>query len=112
MVRPRLTRLLTLEEPVAVADTGGGEDRSWQALGALWAEVKSVSGGEVLAGGRERTRISHRIVVRGAPEGSPRRPAAQQRFREGTRIFGIRAVSELDPEGFFLVCWCEEGAGE
>jgi len=36
---------------------------------------------------------------RGAPIGNERGPAAQQRFREGSRIFSIDASAEHDPEG-------------
>ncbi|WP_232830471.1 phage head closure protein [Oceanicella sp. SM1341] len=109
--RPALRRLLVLETPERVADGGGGAGVAWSALGALWAEVQAVSGSETISGARERVRISHRIMVRGAPEGSPARPLPDQRFREGGRIYAIRAVSEYDQEGRFLTCWTEEGAG-
>lgn len=111
MVRPVLRRLLTLEEPAATPDGGGGQIGGWQALGALWADVKPVTASEVLEGGRDRSRVTHRVIVRGAPVGSPRRPSPHQRFREGSRIFDILAVAEHDPEGRFLLCWTEEGGG-
>jgi head-tail adaptor len=111
MTRPVLRRLLTLEEPVSSPDGGGGIVDGWQAVGALWADVKAVAASETMEGGRDRQRITHRVVVRGAPEGSPRRPAPYQRFRDGGRIHDIRAVSENDPEGRFLICWTEEGGG-
>ncbi|HEU0220837.1 MAG TPA: head-tail adaptor protein [Paracoccaceae bacterium] len=111
MSRPALRRLLTLEEAVRTADTGGGRDETWQALGALWADVQAVSAREVFEGERPGARVTHRIIVRGAPVGAPSRPRPSQRFREGTRLFGIVAVSELDPMGRYLVCWAEEGRG-
>lgn len=108
MTRPALRRLLTLEEPVVTPDSGGGKTVAWQALGALWGDVKSVTASERLVGARDTSRTTHRIIVRGAPEGSPRRPAPHQRFREGMRLFSILGVSEDDPDGRYLLCWTEE----
>ncbi|MEM9049138.1 MAG: head-tail adaptor protein [Pseudomonadota bacterium] len=111
MARPALRRLMTLETPLTAEDGGGGHVVTWQALGALWAHVAAVTASEPLSGARERSRVTHRILVRGAPEGSPRRPAPHQRLREGNRVFGIVGVAEDDAEGRYLRCWAEEGGG-
>ncbi|MEM9197009.1 MAG: head-tail adaptor protein [Pseudomonadota bacterium] len=111
MARPALRRLMTLEAPSTAIDGGGGQSVTWAALGALWADVTAVTASEPLSGARDRARVTHRILVRGAPEGSPRRPAAHQRFRQGSRVFGILGVAEDDAEGRFLRCWVEEGGG-
>ncbi|MFC3118295.1 head-tail adaptor protein [Jhaorihella thermophila] len=42
------------------------------------------------------------------PWGASMRPEAGQRFRDGARIFAIRAVAERDPDGRFLICFCDE----
>ncbi|QDL93082.1 head-tail adaptor protein [Paroceanicella profunda] len=109
--RPALRRLLVLEAPERSADGGGGVVVSWEALGALWADVQPVSGRETIIGAREHARVSHRIMVRGAPEGSPARPRPEQRLREGARVFAVHAVSEHDPMGRYLTIWAEEGTG-
>ncbi|RMH53198.1 MAG: head-tail adaptor protein [Alphaproteobacteria bacterium] len=109
MHRPVLRRRLTLEEPVELADGGGGSIGGWREVGTLWADVRAVSGSEMLQGGRDRQRVTHRVIVRGAPVGSPRRPSPHQRFRDGSRIFDILAVAENDPDGRFILCWTEEG---
>lgn len=109
MTERRLLRRLTLEEPAKAADGAGGNDETWVALGTLWAEVKPSTGREVVAGARERVSVTHRIIVRGAPVGAPSRPTPVQRFREGSRLFGIRAVTEADPDARYLICWAEEG---
>ncbi|NTT86353.1 head-tail adaptor protein [Tabrizicola fusiformis] len=106
----RLTRALVLEDPQEVADGAGGFGVTWVALGTLWAEVRPGAGRE--AAGEEvlvATTLT-RIFVRGAPEGSPRRPRPEQRFREGDRIFTILAVAETDSEGRHLVCHSREEA--
>ena len=52
--------------------------------------------------------MSYRIVVRAAPMGSDARPRPDQRFREGARVFAIRAVAEEDAAGRYLVCFADE----
>lgn len=105
-----LTRRLTLEEETRTPDGAGGWTREWRALGTLWASVEARSAREVERGERDRSRVSHRILVRAAPPGSAARPRADQRFREGARLFRIRGVGEADPRGRFLICWAEEEA--
>ncbi len=108
MLAPVLNRKLLLEEESRTPDSAGGWTRGWVALGALWAAVRSRSGREAEEGGRSVSRVSHRILVRAAPVGSQRRPRPDQRFREGTRLFRIRAVTEADGRGRYLVCWADE----
>lgn len=107
---PVLNRRLALEEERRLPDGAGGWTRSWATLGVLWGSVTASSGREVEVGERERASVSHRVLVRSAPVGSAARPRADQRFREGTRIFGIKAVAEADPRGRFLICWVDEEA--
>lgn len=103
-----LTSKLSLEAQVRQPDGGGGWSTSWQALGSLWAEVRAVSGSERVHGDRAFGRVTHRLTVRAAPVGSPRRPRSDQRFVGGGRIFNVLGVSEARERGF-LTCWCEEG---
>lgn len=104
-----LSRKLVLEERVNTPDGKGGFCGGWQSLGTVWADVDARSGREALVGSRDVSKIKHRIIVRAAPMGSVRRPRADQRFREGTRIFSILAVSEFNARGRWLECWTEEG---
>lgn len=108
MSGPRLDRQMVLEAPTQVADGGGGFSLTWVARGVLWAELLSGTGREA-AGAEVRTaQVPYRITVRGAPVGSEARPKAEQRLRDGTRIFTILAVSERDPRGQYLTCFARE----
>lgn len=111
MSTPNLTRRLLLEAPVRVADGAGGFMESWQALGALWAELSPGTGRELAGQGTAVTRVPLKITVRGAPVGAPSRPKPEQRFRDGTRVFAILAVTERDPQGLYLTCFAEEELG-
>lgn len=105
---PKLTRKLVLEAPVQVADGAGGYRKDWQHLGEIWAEIKPGTGVEKAGEFVTLASVPLKIVVRGAPEGSPRRPKPEQRFREGARIYRILAVTERDAAGMYLTCFARE----
>lgn len=108
MTLPNLCHALVLEAPEHVSDGAGGFYQGWTVLGTLWADITSGTGREAAATGAPTSRVNCKIVVRGAPWGSPERPLPDQRFRDGTRIFTIRAVSERDPHGRYLTCFADE----
>lgn len=104
----RLDRPLILEAQARVADGAGGFSESWTGLGTLWAEVAPGSGRDVAGVEVTFATVPLRITVRGAPIGAVSRPVAGQRFRDGTRVFPILAVSERDPGGQYLICFARE----
>jgi head-tail adaptor len=110
MTAPQLTRKLMLEAPERVADGAGGFIEGWTALGVLWAEVTAGSGRDQAGYGVSLASVAYKITVRAAPVGSTARPAPDQRFRDGTRLFRVLAVSERDPQGRYLTCLTEEEA--
>ncbi len=105
----RLLRRLVLEAPEREPDGVGGYSVTWQALGTLWADVASRTSREDFVAGQARPRVKYRILVRGAPLGSPSRPRAEQRFREGQRVFDILTVADQAPDGRYLEILAEEG---
>lgn len=104
----RLTRKLVLEAPERTEDGAGGFVESWVALGTLWAAVDMRSGREARGEVAALSRAAFRITVRAAPVGAPSRPVAGQRFREGDRVFLVRAVGEADGDARYLMCFAEE----
>jgi head-tail adaptor len=108
MRAPRLNRRLTLEAPENVSDGAGGYQTTWVPLGQLWAALKPRGGRESAADGATVSSVSYSITVRGAPPGSSARPSPEQRFRDGNRIFWVRAVTEQDPAGMYLICFADE----
>ena len=107
-IYPTLSRRLVLETPEQVADGLGGYTTNWVALGELWAEVKRASGRDKASEFASVTSAQYRITVRAAPVGQPSRPRAEQRFREGSRVFLIRAVTSADTGYRYLTCFAEE----
>lgn len=106
-----LTRKLVLEQIQLIADGAGGFVETWVALGTLWANVTAGTGGERYTELLNLSSVPYRITVRGAQQGAPSRPKPEQRFRDGTRLFRIAAVSERDPAGIYLSCIAQEEVG-
>ena len=108
MSLPNLCHALVLEAPEHISDGAGGFYQGWTVLGTLWAEITAGTGRETSVSGAPTSRVTCKIIVRGAPFGSPDRPRPQQRFRDGARIFNIQAVAERDVHGRYLICFAEE----
>lgn len=108
MKAPELNRKLLLEAPVRTADGAGGYTTTWTPLGTLWAEISGRTGREARGVTTPLSRAAYRITVRAAPHGAPSRPSPEQRFRDGTRIFQINAVTERGADARYLVCHAEE----
>ena len=109
MIR-KLNRKFTLEALTAAPDGAGGTVENWAGVAVLAAELKASSGRERETGGRASARVTHRAWLRYLPFDHASRPKPDQRFREGERVFSIRAVAEADEERRYLICWLEEGA--
>jgi head-tail adaptor len=97
-----------LEEALRLPDGSGGFFMTWVAKGNLWAAIEPGSGRELAGQSATVSSVGYRITVRGAPEGRPSRPRPEQRFREGSRVFRITAVTEADPAGRYLICFASE----
>ena len=108
MTTARLNRKLVLETPERISDGAGGFVVDWQVLGTLWAQVTARVGRETSLGEAPISTMSYRIVVRATPYGAPDRPKPEQRFRDGARLFLIRAVAEEDSDGRYLTCFATE----
>lgn len=108
MSAPLLNRKLVLEDAVQLPDGSGGFAESWVALGEMWGEVKAGTGSEKAGEFVTVSNVPYRITVRGAPVGAPSRPKPDQRFREGSRLFRIKAVTERDPQAHYLICFAHE----
>ncbi len=109
---PKLDRRLDLEERALISDGAGGFEPTWTKLGTLPASVVPRTGREVEIGSKQVSQNSFKVLLRAAPDNSPARPKPDQRFREGTRIYGILGVSESAKSDLYLECWVKEGIDE
>lgn len=89
-------RHMMLEHPVRSPDGGGGQTRTWETRGGLWAEVRMRSG-SLRHGAFGRTpRLQVRLRTHAVPEGHPMRPVPGDRLRDGGQIYEIEAVHAED----------------
>lgn len=105
---PRLDRALVLENPERVPDGAGGFSTVWVPLGTIWGQVRAGAGRIEAAEQVTLSTLTFRIYVRAAPQGDPRRPRPDQRFRLGGRLFAISAVTEAPDLDGLLVCFATE----
>ena len=105
-----LNRKFTLEALAATPDGAGGQAEVWAPLGEHFVSLTASAGRERNPGGRPSARVTHTCWLRYYDYDDPARPRPDQRFREGTRIYAIRAIAEADDLRRYLVCWLEEGA--
>ena len=103
----KFTRKLTLEAPGRVPDGAGGFSGGWTVLGTHWGSVRAVSGRLERGEEAARSRAGYRITLRAVPPGSASRPEAGQRFKDGSRVFSIRAVWD-DADTRHLICLVDE----
>lgn len=104
-----LNRRLQLEAGARLQDGAGGFARNWKPLGTLWAEVRPRSGRMTSDSDAGSLSVAgFQVIVRASPVGHSARPVAGQRFRMGTRIFRINAVTEDEPAVRYLLCHCVE----
>ncbi len=86
-----------------MADDGGGFTESWVAVATIFADLSPISGGERVEADRLTGSVTHEVVLRYRAGVSP-----AMRFREGTRIFQIIAVIDVEEQHRWLQCSCEE----
>ncbi|MBB5516535.1 head-tail adaptor [Rubricella aquisinus] len=106
---PKLNRPMVLEALDESTDAGGGLSGGWTALGTLWVAVETARGRTQTQAGRDIPVQAVRLITRGAPIGSPRRPEPGQRLRDGLRNYAVLAVTEWDAAGWYLEITAQEG---
>lgn len=99
----RLKRRLVLEQPTELADGAGGVTRGFAAVATVWANLEWLAGEERWRQDRPEQAGAYRITLRWRAG-----VTAGQRFRDGSRIFDIRAAGDPDGARRSLVCLTEE----
>lgn len=99
---------MVLEGPVRTPDGSGGFVDSWTPLGEHWVELQAGIGRERNQEFGSISAVHYRIHLRASPVGAVSRPRADQRFRQGTRVFRIVAVAEHAKDTRYLTCFAYE----
>ncbi len=99
----RLRHRLTLQTATATPDGAGGSTLAWNAVATVSAEIVPLKAAERAVGEGEGDLTLHRIVIRKRGDVAP-----GDRFVLGARAFQIKSVTDVQEDGRFLVCLCEE----
>lgn len=94
---------LSLEVASRTADGGGGASLTWSEVASVWARVTPRTGSESFAHDRVSGSATHEIVIRHRDDVTP-----DMRFREGARLFDIKAAFDADGQRHWLTCLVEE----
>jgi len=103
-----LRRKLVLEARVRTPDMAGGYTEVWVAQGTVRADLRPGTGRARDVAAVSLAYVPYRVIVRASPVGAPSRPVPGQRFRDGTRLFHILAVSDGDRDARYLDCFTKE----
>ena len=98
-----LRQRLTLEELERTSDEGGGFTEQWVTVATVFASLRPTGGGERVESGRLAGTVTHEVVLRYRDAVVP-----AMRFRQGSRIFHILAVIDVEERKRWLKCLCEE----
>ena len=94
---------VTLEAPTRTAEDGGAAAVTWAAVGNMFAQVKPISGREIVSADGLSGRVSHEVWIRHGVEVRP-----EMRFVEGSRVLLVLAALDVDGRRRWLKCLCEE----
>jgi SPP1 family predicted phage head-tail adaptor len=106
MSRPEigeLRRRVTLQAPATAPDGGGGFTVTWNPVTQLWAQMRALSGTEIVVADGLQGRVTHEFVIRKRSDVSP-----AMRLTMGARIFVIWAVLDRDGPDPFIRVQAEE----
>ncbi|MDQ0319603.1 SPP1 family predicted phage head-tail adaptor [Pararhizobium capsulatum DSM 1112] len=94
---------LDLERLVATPDGQGGEVKSFEQIGAVWARVEPLAAVTTDSGGVQQVTVTHEILVRHRGD-----LVSGMRFAKGLRRFLVQTVHDPDEDGRYLICRCTE----
>ena len=99
----RLRHRLTLEALSISADGGGGVADEWDEVATLWAALSPTRDFEESRGGKPEAQMGQKILIRHRAD-----LVSTMRFREGTRIFEIQTIRDVDERGAYQEVRCIE----
>lgn len=94
---------LIIEAPLRMADDGASAATSWSFVATVWAAIRAVSGREIVDADGVSARLSHQITIRWRSD-----LTTAMRFHDGSRIFLIHGLRDVDDTRRRLTCLVEE----
>ena len=103
-----LRHRITIEKPSYVRDSVGEPSLTWSAIGTVWADIQPVRARELIAGGKEKTEITHKVIIRYSSTLASQLDEAC-RILFGSRILSIVGVINTGERNQMIELACIEG---
>ena len=103
----RLRHRVTLQRKETTTTARGAESLAWVDVATVWAEVRSPSGRERVAGELEIAQVSHLVVIRKRADAT-----SALRVAWGERVFSVLSVLDTDNRGRWQTLECVELVGD
>lgn len=111
----KLSHRVTIERFVKTSDGMGGSTGTWTKVREVWAEVKPLSGAQLLEAQKTASHVTHKVRMRKQSDldanGSANKDVVHaNRLNFGGRILAIHALVNVAEAGFELEMLVEEEA--
>ena len=102
-----LRHRVAIQSEVNTRDAIGGVAKTWSTDATVWANIRPLSGRELIAAQQVDSRVTHEITVR---EYSGLN--SNMRFLHESRAFNIVSVRDIDERDKLQICQAIEDTGE
>lgn len=93
-----------IQSRTLAADSYGGQVATWATAATVWGKVEPLSGREAWQAQQVRPDVTHKVTIRAYPGLTPK-----HRLRvDGSRVFHIESVLNLEERGRVMECACRE----
>lgn len=89
---------ISIQSAATTDDGAGGRYETWSDAFTVWAEVEPMTGREIYVNAQLQSRVDARITIRYKSELSDTQVTAKYRVKNGTRVYNIQAVRNLDDD--------------
>lgn len=103
----RMRHRVTLQSQTTTQTARGAQVFTWSDLATVWAEVRSPSARERVAGDLEVAQATHLVVIRQRDN-----TTSTNRVLWGTRVLSVLSVLDTDNRGRFQTLECVELIGD
>jgi len=107
MYAGRLNKRINIEREIRSSDGAGGSNSTWSQIKSIFAEIKPVSGREVVNSQRLQAQLTHKIIVRFTTDIRP-----SDRIEYNGRFFNIRAIINVEEQNKWLEIMADEGVAQ
>lgn len=89
---------ISIQSAAVVESPSGGRSETWSDAFVVWAVVEPMTGREIYVNSQLQSRVDARMTIRYQSALADTTIAAKYRVLNGTRVYNIKAVRNLDDD--------------